>query len=161
MMITYDFHLLHRANRIFGLNWKTRVEAMKTTSTENYVRDIKNAPDIELCVAAFILYGALVVGGGKSTQRKAKKVITNCDHTLFDISDNIVESRKKFKTAFRVLGETYPQHFDAFVSNAQKFMGKNNEVVLSIRCLPFWWLSATGTIGTLVLGIYFLPQIRK
>ena len=154
-------YLLIDENRLFGLDWKIKVEKLKTSSTEKYIHDIIKATDIELCTAVFILYGALVVGGGKSTQRKAKKVVKSCDHALFDISDDIVKSRKKFKAAFRALGEKYPEYFDEYVSNAQKFMGKNNEVVLSIRCLPFWWWNAVGVVGTMIASVYFFPQKQK
>lgn len=125
---------------------------MKVSATEKYIKQIKNSTDIELCSIAFILYGALVVGGGKATQRKAKKVIKSCDHTLFDISDNMFEARKKFKETFRLLGKQYPSNFDDFVMYAQKYMGRNNEVVLSIRCIPYWWPSAVGIFGSLLLG---------
>ncbi len=132
---------------------------MKTSATERYVKQLKNATDVELCSATFILYGALVVGGGKSTQRKARKVIKNCDHALFDISDNMLQARKDFKETFRLLGKEYPSHFDEYVENAQKFMGYNNQVVLSIRCLPTWWTSAVGIIGTVFAG--FMMSIKN
>jgi len=140
--------------QLFGSDdWMTQVEKTKSSATENYISLIKNASEVELCSIAFILYGALVVGGGKSTQRKAKKVIKNCDHALFDISDNMLQTRKNFKHTFQDLGEKYCHRFDEFVSNAQRFMGKNNEVVLSIRCLPHWWVRVAGIIGTLAVGI--------
>jgi hypothetical protein len=145
-------------DRLFGSQWKAKVNIAKSSATEKYICDINNATDVELCSIAFILYGALVVGGGKSTQKKAKKVIKNCDHVLFDISDNMLQSRKNFKGTFRGLGERYPQHFDEFVKNAQRFMGQNNRVVLSVRCLPFWWLKAVGIIGTLAVGVGFVKH---
>ena len=146
-------YLLIYIGRLFGSEWKTQVDKAKSSATEKYITTIKDASEVELCSISFILYGALVVGGGKSTQKKAKKVIRNCDHTLFDISDNMLQSRKNFKETFRCLGEKYSQHFDEFVSNAQRFMGKNNEVILSVRCLPFWWLRAVGVMGTLAVGV--------
>lgn len=138
--------------RLFGEDWVACVDKTKSSVTENYVKQIKDATDVEICSIAFILYGALVVGGGKSTQRKAKKVIKNCDHALFDISDNMTQARKDFKETYRLLGERYSTSFDEYVMYAQKYMGKNNEVVLSIRCLPTWWSSAIGIIGSVLVG---------
>ena len=138
--------------RLFGDDWVSSTNTMKTSATEKYIKDIKDATDVEICSIAFILYGALVVGGGKATQRKAKKVIKSCDHALFDISDNMLQARKDFKETYRLLGEEYSNNFDDYVNYAQKYMGKNNEVVLSIRCTPTWWTSAVGVIGSMFVG---------
>ena len=42
--------------------------------------------------ASFILYGALVIGGGKQTQAKVKRVFPNCEHVLFDVAEVVVFS---------------------------------------------------------------------
>jgi len=117
--------------------------------------ELRKATGEELCSAAFILYGALIIGGGKATQKKAKKVLRNCDHVLFDISDNMLRARKRFKDTFRIIGERYPQHFEELVANAEKFMTRNNRVVLSVRCLPFWWRHTAGVVVmvAIVIGI--------
>lgn len=139
--------------QLFGSDWRQIVDTMKTSATANYVNEIEKASDLELCSIAFILYGALVVGGGKATQKKARKVIKNCDHALFDISENMVQTRKNFKETFYQLGKKYPEHFDDIVTNAERFMSRNNDVVLSIQCVSSWWYGAL-TIGmTLVIGI--------
>lgn len=139
--------------QLFGSNWKNAVERAKTSPTEEYLVKLKKATEVELCSAAFILYGALVIGGGRTTQRRVKKVLRNCDHILFDVSDNMLRARKRFKDTFRLIGERYPQHFDEFVANAGKFMSRNNRVVLSIRCLPFWWIHAAGILAITAIGI--------
>lgn len=125
----------------------------KTPPTEEYLVKLRKATDIELCSALFILYGALVIGGGKTTQKKVKKMLRSCDHILFDISDNMLHARKRFKDTFRLIGEKYPQHFEEFVANAGKFMSRNNRVVLSVRCLPFWWTHAAGVLVIVAIGV--------
>ena len=124
--------------RIFGPNWRDEVNKVRTSATNKYAKELRNATDVELCSAAFILYGALVIGGGKATQKRVKRVLRKCDHVLFDVSENIIHARQRFKNSFYVLGKKYPEHFDEYVANASRFMKRNNQVVLSIRCLPFW-----------------------
>ena len=50
---------------------------------------LDNAGPVELVGAAFILYGALVIGGGKNTQKRVKRVLPGCDHVLFDVADDM------------------------------------------------------------------------
>ena len=83
-----------------------------------------------------------MIGGGKSTQKKVKRVFPSCDHVLFDVSDNMAKIRKEFKACFNGIGQKYPELQDDFVAEAKRFMDLNNTVVLSIRCMPFWWRKA-------------------
>ena len=132
----------------------------KTQATETYLQKLKNASETEICSAAFILYGALVVGGGKKTQMKVKRVVKNCDHILFDINDDMSVVRKDFKNTFNSLGEKYPEHSDAFIKSAEHFMTRNNQVVLSIRCLPMW-VNKVNTSIIAVVAAVSIPLLRK
>ncbi|KAH8066082.1 phosphorelay sensor kinase [Aureococcus anophagefferens] len=96
--------------------------------------------------ATFILYGALVVGGGKNTQKKVKRVLPKCDHVLFDVADDMRAARRDFKNCFTQIAKPHagldaavaPEHADALVAYAAEFMDGNNAVVLSVRCVPNW-----------------------
>lgn len=125
------------------------------------MQELRKATPEELVSASFILYGALIIGGGKATQKKAKKVLRCCDHVLFDVSDNMLRARKRFKDTFRTIGERYPQHFEEFIASAGIFMSRNNGVVLSVRCLPFWWARAAGVIVIAVIGIGIASKQQK
>mmetsp|Transcript_38528 Transcript_38528/g.120310 ORF Transcript_38528/g.120310 Transcript_38528/m.120310 type:complete len:222 (+) Transcript_38528:321-986(+) len=135
--------------QLFGAEWRERAAAARTPATEAYCAVLHAASPVELVAAAFILYGALVVGGGKSTQRKVRRVFPSCEHKLFDISDNMVEARKQFKVAFNELAEAHPEHEESLVSGAARFMSLNNTVVISIRCLPFFWWQAAAASAVL------------
>lgn len=136
-------------------DWKEATDAVKTSATEKYCEIINKATAVQLVSAAFILYGALVIGGGKSTQRKVRKVFPSCDHVLFDVSTNMARIRREFRACFNGLGEKYPELQDEFVAEAKKFMDLNNTVVLSIRCLPFWWKKAAlGAVGVMAAVSY-------
>ena len=47
--------------------------------------------------------------------------------------------RATFRKCFNGIGEAHPDQFDSMVLWSAKFMQLNNEVVLSIRCIPRWW----------------------
>eukprot|EP00746_Dinoflagellata_sp_MGD_P024291 gnl/MRDRNA2_/MRDRNA2_157009_c0_seq1.p1 gnl/MRDRNA2_/MRDRNA2_157009_c0~~gnl/MRDRNA2_/MRDRNA2_157009_c0_seq1.p1 ORF type:complete len:249 (+),score=47.32 gnl/MRDRNA2_/MRDRNA2_157009_c0_seq1:92-838(+) len=127
---------------LFGSNWREAVSGVTTPATEAYMKTLNAAEPVELVAAAFILYGALVIGGGKQTQKKVKKVFPSCDHVLFDVAEDMPKARKTFRDTFDNIGKEFPEHFDRLVLEAERFMKLNNTVVLSTRCLPFWWWKA-------------------
>ena len=121
--------------QMLGSDWKSCVGREMTAATASYIRELEEASPVQLCAAAFILYGALVVGGGKMTQAKVRKIFPNCDHKLFDVANDMKTMRQQFKNTFTALGRAHPEHFATLETEAARFMGLNNTVVLSIRCL--------------------------
>ena len=138
--------------QIFGVDdertplaWRAAAAATRTPATEKYLVALDNAGPVELVGAAFILYGALVIGGGKNTQKRVKRVLPGCDHVLFDVADGMPAARRRFKNLFTQVtkehagkGPVAPEHGDALVAHAGRYMTRNNEVVLSVRCVPNW-----------------------
>ena len=49
--------------QLLGEDWRAEVEATTTLATARYIEDLKSASATSVVAAAFILYGALVVGG--------------------------------------------------------------------------------------------------
>lgn len=130
--------------------WQKRAESEKTAATAAYVTDLESADPVSLTAAAFILYGALVVGGGKMTQRKVRSVIPRCEHKLFDVADDMKQARMRFKSAFTTIGKEFPEDFDKLVAEAGRYMALNNTVVLSVRC---WGMRATAiALGVAATG---------
>ena len=120
-----------------------------TAATEEYVDALRNAGPVELVAALFILYGALVVGGGKQTQRKVKRILPGCEHVLFDVAQDMRDARRRFKNAFTSIGKDHagvaavaPECCDDLVRYASLYMRRNNAVVLSVRVLPGWFWPA-------------------
>ena len=73
--------------QLLGEDWDAAAnEVLLTAATRDYVAALLEADPVSLTAAAFILYGALVVGGGKSTQAKVAKIFPRCDHATFDLS---------------------------------------------------------------------------
>lgn len=144
---------------LFGAKWQQEATKARTAATAAYCAILETATQEELVGAAFILYGALVVGGGKATQRKVRKIFPACQHKLFDLSDDIVELRRRFKESFSQLGKSHPDLEDALVNQAARFMALNNTVVLSIRCLPSWWWPAVS--ASVALGTALVISLRR
>lgn len=121
--------------QLYGDDWELKAKTAMTPATKSYIQVLTQSNPVSLTAAAFILYGALVVGGGKKTQEKVRNYISNCDHALFDVDDDIRGARKNFRIVFSTLGDTFPQHYDTLVGEAARFMSLNNTVVISINCV--------------------------
>lgn len=126
--------------QMLGPKWRAEAVRMRTAATASYCDTLAAAGPVELVAAAFILYGALVVGGGKMTQQKVKKVFPQCDHVLFDVAPDMKEVRAHFKNTFTAIGKEWPEHFDTLEQQAARYMALNNTVVFSVRC---WGSRAT------------------
>jgi hypothetical protein len=135
--------------QLFGEEWHAIAAREKTAATVAYMETLERADAVALTAAAFILYGALVVGGGKMTQRKVRKVIPTCEHKLFDVHDDMKVARQSFKNTFTAIGKEFPEHFAALEADAARFMALNNTVVISVRC---WGTRAT-KIACLVTAV--------
>jgi len=151
---------------LYGTDWCARAEAEKTHATMAYIKTLEAAGPVELVAAAFILYGALIVGGGKMTQAKVRKVLPGSKHRLFDIKDDIKLARQEFKATFTAIGKDFPEHCETLTREAARYMALNNTVVLSIRCLgrraqtTAAALSAAGLAVLAVLAVRMLQAFR-
>merc|ERR1712087_817420 len=147
-------------SELYGTDWRTKAEVRKTPATAAYIKKLEAAGPVELAAAAFILYGALIVGGGKMTQAKVRKVYPQCEHRLFDIKDDIKLARQEFKAAFTAIGKAFPEHFETLTSEAARYMALNNTVVLSIRCLGRRARTATAVLGAAGLAVLAVVMAR-
>ena len=101
---------------------------------------------------------ALVVGGGKQTQRKVRSVLPACEHRLFDVAEDMKDARQRFKNTFTAIGKEWPQHFATLEKEAARFMALNNSVVFSIRC---WGRVASAwTLGVAALAVGSVAAVR-
>lgn len=135
---------------LYGKDWRAKAAGACTPQTAEYIKILEGADAVTLVAAAFILYGALVVGGGKVTQRKVKRVLPNCKHVLFDVAEDMGAARQRFKDTFNEIGEAFPEHAANLEEQATRFMQLNNTVILSIPC---WGRSATAMALTTAITV--------
>ena len=176
--------------QIFGPRWEAVAAGARTAATDAYVAEIEQAEPARLVAAAFILYGALVIGGGRQTQAKVRKVFSGCDHALYDVADDMSQARKAFRECFNSIGERFPEHREVIIRckckhtrtlchmlalrvillphhharlcrEAAEFMQRNNSVVLSVRCLPTWWWRAVGVAALAIAAARAWSALRS
>jgi len=146
---------------LYGADWRSQAERERTAATSAYCAVLDAAGPVELVAATFILYGALVVGGGKATQAKVRKVIPHCRHALFDVAEDMKACRQTFKSTFTAIGREWPEHFDELVAGAARFMGLNNTVILSIRCWGWRATTVTLAVATGVAAMAVAVRLRR
>ena len=139
---------------LYGENWRSEAEAARTSATARYVKILESAEPASLVAASFILYGALVVGGGKQTQAKVRRVLPSCEHQLYDVADDMKSARHTFKSTYTAIGKEWPEHFGTLETEAARFMDLNNTVVWSVSCwgrrATLWTLGAGAAVGAVV-----------
>jgi len=149
--------------QLLGPDWRGVAESLKTSATKNYCDTLDAASPESLVAAGFILYGALVVGGGKATQAKVRGIFPSCDHVLFDFG-NHNKLRRDFRRLFDGLGSAEDVNgcsaLDFLPQEASVYMGMNNEVVLSVRCVSnlVRAIMASLLVGSIFTYGYFKPS---
>jgi len=73
--------------QLLGEDWQTAAARARTPATDSYVAAIQIADAVQLVAAAFILYGALVIGGGKQTQVSEKSARNFAHHSIELVAD--------------------------------------------------------------------------
>ena len=144
---------------LYGEGWREVALAARTPATASYVAVLEAADPVSLVAAAFILYGALVVGGGKATQAKVRRVLPGCEHRLFDVAEDMAAARRQFKACFTGIGKQWPEHFETLEREAAAYMARNNAVVVSVRC---WGkaASAAAALAGVVLAVALYARQR-
>lgn len=143
-----------------GDGWLERAERSETEATKRYRDVLREADATDLTAAAFILYGALVVGGGRSTQKKVRKWIPNCSHSLYDVANDMKGLRSDFQRTFTAIGEEFPAEYAKLETSAARFMSLNNKVILSIRVWGFW-CNAAAVAGLAITAAIFFAKSSK
>jgi hypothetical protein len=146
---------------LLGPDW--RKQLVLTEETKEYVELLGQASPARLVSASFIIYGALVVGGGRATQARVRHVFPDCEHLLYDVAIDMKLARKAFKSTFDEIGKTYPDHFQEIQDASAEFMGHNNSVIFSIPCVGrkvvFW--SVAVAVGFLGAVVAFKSSVRR
>lgn len=142
-------------------DWKEQAKDIfaKSPAAVSYLRWIQRAKSsAQLAGAAFVLWGALVIGGGAVARpRVAAAFGEEATHVFRDVTGPGREQRKRdFVEAWDALAVKDSQHFIETVQASQQCMQANNDVLGSVVRDP-WWLGYIQAIGVAALSgsVYF------
>lgn len=144
---------------LLGSDWRTTVSKMQSAAAREYVKMIEAHSVTDdgavLAAAAFILWGPLVIGGGKSLERKiAKAYGKGVTHVFEPICKLSREEHDALKDIFASVMDELPgegiQQED-MVEHAAKFMHMNNALMRSVNLKPWLFSSVIYVAIALVL----------
>lgn len=154
---------------LFGPAWQKTVQGMPSGAARQYKRQIKAGKDdgAILAAAAFILWGPLIIGGGKALERKIHKFYGgDVTHVFAPISKLNSAEHDALKDQFAEMMDSLPGEGIAskdpyhqsqsnpnpasqsisnlnttkdMVQHARSFMEMNNELMRSVQLRPYWW----------------------
>lgn len=142
-------------------DWKTQVEKVvrKYPFVREYTQFIQSMESgEELAGAAFVLWGALVIGGGAVAQPRVEALCgKEATHLFADVTGPGRTARKA----------RFSETFDSFssstmiVETARTCMQYNNDMLGSFKRNP-WWLKylMTVVVGVLAVGVGVLVLLR-
>lgn len=153
-----------------GPSWKDRVipnfvadEVPAAGEYRSHIRRMKSGN--EAAGAAFVLWGALIIGGGAAAYPRARSLVGDGAVSVFE--DVVGPGREARKREFVRVWESLatPEDtasFEEIVASCQKCMQHNNDIFTSLQRNP-WWVpyaisSAVGLVsilaGWLLYGSY-------
>ena len=148
--------------------WEKDVEKVLSKSSEgaqayiSTIRDMKTGS--ELAGAAFCLWGALIIGGGAMAMPRVEALCGKEATNLFQ--DVTGPGRGERKTKFVQLWDSLvdkPEDpaREKIVTSCQECMAGNNELIISVRRIPWWLKYALATaVGVAASGIYLIQKHR-
>lgn len=146
-------------------HWSDKVEsvAKNNTTVAAYLKKIDKACEdgdaSSLAGAAFVLWGALIIGGGAVAKPKIESAYgAKATHLFQDVTGPGREARKRaFIDTWDSLAPNESSSFRDIVDASQNFMEDNNRIMSSISGRP-WWLSyvKAGSVAIVALLVYQL-----
>jgi heme oxygenase len=144
--------------------WRDEVEAtaQKSAVTEEYRTKIKAmTKGSELAGAAFVLWGALIIGGGAAVLPRVEKLCgKEATHLFQDVAGpGRQQRRNKFISTWDTLAKTDTDEFKAIVEYTKQCMQLNNDIFTSLQSNPWWMFYASaGLVAALSMTVVYLTQ---
>lgn len=156
---------------LLGPDWRRKVPELQSNAAKQYVKQITATADDDgpvLAAAAFILWGPLVIGGGKSLQRKIAKAFgDDVTHVFAPICKLPNSEHDALKDLFANCMDGLPGEgvtADAMVQHAQSFMEMNNALMRSVHFRPYWWsyvmYGAVAAVVSVLLALLYQFHFR-
>ena len=145
---------------LLGPGLQQVLPSMQTSASKDYIAKLKgNDTDDDgpvLAAAAFVLWGPLIIGGGRSLESKISKAYgKGCTHVFQSICELDREAHDELKDRFAECFDNLPEmgiSCEELLENARLFMNMNNKLMLSIKMEPFG-LGGCSQIAALVIAV--------
>jgi len=152
---------------LYGTNdWKeqARQALQKNAAAVEYLEKLQQVKSgQEVAGAAFVLMGALIIGGGAVAMPRVKSAYgEEATHLYQPVVGRGREQRKReFIQCWDSLAEptSSGEEFDKMVQASQEFMQGNNDVLSALARNPWWLPYATAAVvGVLSTAAYFVRR---
>lgn len=162
-------------------NWKEHAQQtlQKNAAAVEYLQKLQHAATSqELAGAAFVLWGALIIGGGAVAMPRVKSAFGEEATHLYQpvVGPGRDQRKREFIQCWDSLVEPKPNNnsnnndnnssssssdddFGKMVQASQEFMQGNNNVLSTLAQNP-WWLpyATTSVVGVLSMAVYFVRR---
>ena len=129
---------------LYSSDWEAKIQELvdENSVVAEYiakVRSIKTGQ--EVAGALFVLWGALVIGGGAIASRRVLKLCgPEATHVFADVTGpGRAERREKFIQVWDSLSSDDDEpSFQAICTSCQECMAMNNRILASVKVKPWW-----------------------
>jgi len=150
---------------LYGEDWNDQVEACKNNSAVimEYKEKIESMKSgIEIIGPCFVLWGALIIGGGAAVMPKVEKLCGSKACNLFkDITGpGRMQRRQEFiKVWDSLVDKMNEQDFSTAVKVTEECMQCNNDIFTSLQRNP-WWLGYVYAASAVFVGGLSVVSVR-
>jgi len=123
-----------------GEDWESKVQARTNPAALKYCQYLKECDDLELVAAVYVLYGALVIGGGAAMEPRVKKRFGATSLFKNVIGPGRAERKGEFIALYdELLQAEGDERFEKIVLSTAQFMERNNQLMLNMYKRPYWY----------------------
>ena len=133
---------------LLGDQWRAKVAELQSHAATEYAKRVAapgGADDDDdgavLGAAVFILWGPLIIGGGRALERKIAKAFGGVTELFAPIKELSPSEHEALKDQFAMIMDDLPcdsVSHQAMVQHATTFMELNNGLMRSVQTRPLW-----------------------
>lgn len=150
---------------LYGDDWETIIEDLiQKNKVARYYREMVRNMDsgTQLAGAAFVLWGALIIGGGAVAMPRVKNL---CGKDAINVFKDVTgpgreERRNNFVALWDSLASPGSSEFEEIITFSQECMRCNNNIFTSLQRSP-WWLNYFITAGVGIGAICIVILQRR
>eukprot|EP00928_Gymnodinium_smaydae_P027149 TRINITY_DN21084_c0_g1_i1.p1 TRINITY_DN21084_c0_g1~~TRINITY_DN21084_c0_g1_i1.p1 ORF type:complete len:288 (+),score=35.40 TRINITY_DN21084_c0_g1_i1:53-865(+) len=137
--------------------WQVDVQTRSNPAAVEYCKYLGECDDMELVAAVYVLYGALIIGGGAAMEPRVKKRFGAVSLFQKVIGPGRDERKSEFIALYdNLLNAQDQDSFEKIVASTAQFMERNNALMLGMRKKPFWYYPLGVGVLAVLAGVGFL-----